>query len=424
VAADAQVLEDIDSFRQRAREWLVDNIPRLDGADPAMGLAKDEGERADRNLMLQHQLWEGGFGGLCYPKEYGGQGLPPEYQWAFNDETDGYEMPLLLNGGTLTIQGPTLLDFGTEEQKQKYLAPIIRGEQLWVQFLSEPTGGSDLAGVLTRATRDGDDFILNGSKIWSSNAFHGDYAICVARTNWEVSKHRGITVFIVKIHQPGIHVEQIKQVNGGTEFCQEYFDDVHIPAADVLGEVDNGWTVVTRLLFHERNAVGGASPYAVGVRRGQARGGRGDAFELARQTDQTDDRVVRQLVAEAHTLSVVQGQLNERVTLGINTGKLPEPAGSLMRLFTAVSHVRQVNIGLEIAGTRAVTWAPGSSTGRFGVNFLFRQGLCLGGGSNEMQRNIISERVLGMPRERSEDRDLPFNQVRHNAMPARRSGGP
>ena len=413
-------LEDIPSFRRRARAWLAEHIPRLEGADPAMGLARDEAERASRNLMLQHTLWEGGFGGICYPREYGGQGLAPEYQRAFNAETAGYEMPLLLNGGTLTIQGPTLLDFGTEEQKQRYLAPIIRGEQLWVQFLSEPTGGSDLAGVLTRATRDGDEFVLNGSKIWSSNAFHGDYAICVARTNWEVAKHRGITVFVVKIHQPGITVQQIKQVNGGTEFCQEFLDDVRVPASDVLGEVDDGWTVVTRLLFHERNAVGGASAYAVGTGRSGTRRAGTDAVSLVQRAGRQCEQRARQLVAEAHTLGVVQDQLNQRISQGMATGRFPAPAGSLMRLFTGTSHVRRATIDLELAGSAAVVWEPGQPSGGYGVNFLFRQGLSLGGGSNEMQRNIISERVLGMPSERSEDRDLPFSEVRHNRMPSRK----
>ena len=176
---------------------------------------------------------------------------------------------------------PTILEFGTEEQKQRYIPAVLRGEELWVQFMSEPTGGSDLAGALSRATRDGDGYLLNGSKIWSSYAWKSDYALCVCRTDWDVPKHRGLSMLIVKVHQPGIQVRQIKQVDGTEEFCQEFFDDVRIPADQMVGQVNDGWTVASRLLFHERAAVSGASPYEVGQRISERRGGRGGLTALA-----------------------------------------------------------------------------------------------------------------------------------------------
>ncbi len=226
-------------------------------------------------------------------------------------------------------------------------------------------------------------------------------------------------MFIVKIHQPGITVEQIKQVNGALEFCQEFFDDVALPAEDIIGAENDGWTVASRLLFHERNAVGGASPYTSGVGAGESVGPKQSLADLARSQGKAGDSRVRQMVAEAHANNIVQAQLIDRVSKGIEAGKMAGPAGSLLRLFTAVTHVREVSYGLDIAGTSGVTWKPGDITGDYGVGFIFRQGLCLGGGSNEMQRNIISERLLNMPRDRGEDRDLPFNQVRHNTMPPR-----
>ena len=177
----------------------------------------------------------------------------------------GYDLPFSFNVPTLGILAATLLDAGTQEQKLRHLPAILRGEELWVQFLSEPSGGSDLAGCLTRADRDGDVFVLNGSKIWSSGAYVADYAMCLARTNWDVPKHRGLTMFIVEIHQPGVTVEQIRQIDGSIEFCQEFFDDVPIPVSAVIGEVDDGWTVANRLLVHERMAVGGGSPYTAGA---------------------------------------------------------------------------------------------------------------------------------------------------------------
>jgi alkylation response protein AidB-like acyl-CoA dehydrogenase len=415
-------IESVEAFRLRAREWLAAHMPPMPaGATPFDASAMEDPVKIAHARELQRKLYDGGFAGICYPKEYGGQGLPVEYQHAFTEESVPYEMPFMFNVPTLTIIAPTILDFGTEEQKQRHLRNILKGDELWVQFLSEPTGGSDLAGAITRATQDGDVFILNGSKIWSSGAFRSDYALCLARTNWDAPKHRGLTMFIVKIHQPGITVEQIKQVNGAMEFCQEFFDDVAIPAADIMGALNDGWTVASRLLFHERNAVGGASPYSSGMRVSESRGPRRDLVELARQAGKTGDSRVRQMVGEARANSLVQGQLIARVTRGIETGAMPAPAGALLRLATAITHVREVDIALDIAGTSAVTWKPGEVSGEAGVAYIFRQGLCLGGGSNEMQRNIISERVLAMPRDRGEDRDLPFGEVRHNTMPSRKS---
>jgi alkylation response protein AidB-like acyl-CoA dehydrogenase len=422
MTTSSTTIESVEAFRMRAREWLAANMPPLPkGATGFDASAMEDPVKIAHARDLQRKLYDGGFAGICYPKEYGGQSLTPEYQHAFTEESAPYEMPVMFNVPTLTIIAPTILDFGTEEQKQRHLRNILKGDELWVQFLSEPTGGSDLAGAITRATRDGDVYILNGSKIWSSGAFRSDYALCLARTNWDAPKHRGLTMFIVKIHQPGITVEQIKQVNGAMEFCQEFFDDVAIPAENIMGALNDGWTVASRLLFHERNAVGGASPYSSGMRISESRGPRRSLVELARQMGKTDDSRVRQMVGEAHANSIVQGQLIERVTLGIEKGAMPGPAGSLLRLATAVTHVREVDIALDIAGTSAVTWKPGETTGDAGVAYIFRQGLCLGGGSNEMQRNIISERVLAMPRDRGEDRDLPFSEVRHNTMPGRKS---
>jgi alkylation response protein AidB-like acyl-CoA dehydrogenase len=411
--------EDIEEFRLRARSWLAGNMPPLGGQTNAQLMAEDE--MGTRARELQRILFEGGFAGLCFPKRYGGQGLSRAHQVAFTQESVPYEMPVHFNIPTFSILAPTLLDFGTEEQKLAHIPKIISGEELWVQFLSEPSGGSDLASLVTRATPDGDVFILNGSKIWSSGAFRSDYALCLARTEWHVPKHRGITCFIVKIHQPGIEVQQIKMVNGANEFCQEFFDDVAIPAENVLGEVNDGWTVATRLLYHERDAVGGGSPYTSGISGGRGDHGtsRSELIELARVTGRTSDPRVRQLVAEARVNDLVGMHLIGRVTKGISSGKYSGPAGSLFRLYSATSSERHCDIALEIAGSGAGVWEEGDMAGRKAIEFLMRQGGSLGGGSNEMQRNIISERILGMPREYAADKDRPFDEVRHNAAPSR-----
>jgi alkylation response protein AidB-like acyl-CoA dehydrogenase len=405
--------EDVESFRQRARAWLAESMPLLPEGYTNHHLSRED-ETGERARRLQRTLFDGGFAGICFPVAYGGLGLSRVHQRAFTRESLPYQMPTVLNVPTLTILAPTLLDFGTEEQKLRHIPAILRGDELWVQFLSEPSGGSDLAGLVTRATRDGDVFVLNGSKIWSSGAFRSDYSLCLARSDWQVPKHRGLTMFILKIHQPGVEVQQIKMVDGTAEFCQEFFDDVPVPVGDVVGEINDGWTVASRLLFHERDAVGGGSPFASGSAIASAGHGgqRSELLDLARATGQADDPRVRQLVAEDRINERIQGQLVERVTTGIRTGALPAPAGALPRLFAATATERHLDIALEIAGADiAVRMDDGLELGNI---YLRRQGGSLGGGSNEMQRNIISERVLGMPREYAADRDKPFDEVRHN----------
>jgi alkylation response protein AidB-like acyl-CoA dehydrogenase len=407
--------EAVVAFRRRARQWLAANMPRLPaGTDNQSLLEQDEyGARA---RALQRQLFDAGFAGLCFPTAYGGQGLTRAHQQAFSEESVPYQMPVLFNVPTLSILATTLLDFGTEAQKRRHLPAIIGGEEIWVQMLSEPSGGSDLAGLITRADRDGDTFVLSGSKIWTSGAFRADYAMCLARTDWHAPKHRGLTMFIVKIHQPRIEVQRIRRVNGRMDFCQEFFDDVVIPVDDVLGVVNSGWTVASRLLYHEREAAGGGSQYVSGVTSGNAEEGgqRTDLIELALSMGEGPNVRIRQLVAEAVANDRVQQQLIGRVTAGIKSDHFPQPAGSLIRLFAAIVDERRLDIGLEMAGASAGTWIEGDRAGEWGDKYLYRQGGSLAGGSNEMQRNLISERVLNMPREHAADLDRPFDQVRHN----------
>jgi alkylation response protein AidB-like acyl-CoA dehydrogenase len=403
-------IEPVESFRLRARAWLADSMPRLAPGQPdSLEAMVQMGDAVwPRARELQRILYDGGFAGICFPREYGGLGLTPAHQRAFNAECAGYEMPLVLNTPTFSICGATILDMASEEQKRQHLPAVIRGDEILVQFLSEPRGGSDLAGATTRATRDGEVFVLSGSKIWSSGAYAADWALCLARTDWDAPKHRGLTMFLVKVHQPGIEIKRIKQVGGGNEFCQEFFDDVQVPASDVVGEVNGGWAVASRQLFHERNAVGGGSPYISGFGRTRRGPGTGALIDGVRAYGRSDDQRVRELVAEAHTISRVQQQLISRVTAGMRAGALPPPAAAIMRLFSGESATRLAEIGVEIMGSHAVC----DDGIDYGVSFLMRQAGSLGGGSTEMARNVISERVLGMPREYAADRDVPFSQVR------------
>jgi alkylation response protein AidB-like acyl-CoA dehydrogenase len=409
---DASDVEPVEQFRARLRAWLPGNLP----PEPEGAIERTD-ERWAHERVLQRRLWDGGFSGIRVPKEYGGLGLTEAHRRAFNEETAGYDLPFSFNVPTLGILAATLLDAGTHEQKLRHIPAILKGEELWVQFLSEPSGGSDLAGSLTRADRDGDVFMLNGSKIWSSGAYSADYALCLARTNWDVPKHRGLTMFIVQIHQPGVTVEQIRQTDGSTEFCQEFFDDVPIPVANVVGDVDDGWSVANRLLVHERMAVGGGSPYTAGrSSKHEVGDDEAELVALIRSRGLERDHHARLLLAEASVRSMVRNALVERVTAGMARGAMPGSAGSLIKLYGAETTIRRAEIGLELAGEDAVAWPAGTDTAgaRFGAHSLGRQGAALGGGSNEIQRNIISERLLGMPREAAADRDIAYRDVRRS----------
>jgi alkylation response protein AidB-like acyl-CoA dehydrogenase len=408
-------MEPVEDFRQRLRSWLSDSMPKAPpGFGLVIGLESDEEElrQVQRNRELQRMLFDGGFAGICFPKEYGGQGLSPEHMHAFNEEIVGYEYPARIQIPTFTPCASVLLEFGTEQQKQDHIPAILKGEEIWMQFLSEPSGGSDVAGALTTAVRDGDEWILNGSKIWTTGAWWSDWAICLARTNWDVPKHRGLSVFILPIHQPGIDVQRIEMLNGSKEFCQEFIDDVRIPDSDRVSDVDDGWTVGIRWMFHERSL--GHSSYPIRG-AGRARGGPASLLGLAKKSGRDKDVRGRELVGEAFALSRAQSMLGRRIPELISTGKTTDQAAALGKL-SAAHGVRQNTISHELVGSSGVAWTDDDADlGRHGTGFLMRQTGCIAGGTTEMARNVVSERVMGMPRERAADRDIPFRDVERSA---------
>ncbi|HSA48509.1 MAG TPA: acyl-CoA dehydrogenase family protein [Yinghuangia sp.] len=405
--------ESVASFRARARAWLPDNMPRLDPAAPPSSRPGSDGEVWLRARELQQKLYAGGFAGICFPREYGGLGLSRTHQDAFTEEAAGYEMPVLLNIPTFSICCATLLDVGSEEQKRRHIGAAIRGEEVLAQFLSEPSGGSDLAGLLTRAEQDGDTWVINGAKTWSTWAYAADYGLCLARTDSGKPKHRGLTMFLVPTRAPGLTINRVRLVDGSTEFCEEFFDGVRVDASAVVGEVDGGWAVATRQLFHERNAVGGGSPYVSGRGATPSRP-KADPIALAQATGRAAEPEIRTLLGEMLALTTVSRQMGSRISAAIAGGQLPSHAASMLRLLHAERAQTEDDLALRIAGATAGI-GPGPEPGRtgmVGISYLGRQAASLGGGSTEMSRNIISERMLGMPRELAPDRDVPFNQVK------------
>jgi alkylation response protein AidB-like acyl-CoA dehydrogenase len=288
-----------------------------------------------------------------------------------------------------------------------------------MQFLSEPSGGSDVASARTSASRHGDGWLLNGSKIWTTGAWWADWALCLARTNWDVPKHRGLSVFMLPIRQPGIEIHRIEMVNGSREFCQEYLTDVPVPDRDRLGAVDDGWTVGRRWMYHERTTNGG-SPYITrpdGLIR-TLYGPPGGAAGLARRSTAAgypDDVVRQQAVGEARAVELVGSALTRHVAAAIEEGTMPDQAAALTKLFAGLATARLIQLEYELAGPAAAAWDASSAEEPAGVTYLMRQAMCIGGGTTEMNRQIVSERVLGMPRSESLDRDVPFRDVPHGS---------
>lgn len=404
--------ESVDAFATRARAWLAENMPRVDPARPRLG---DRGDDAAwrRARELQKRLYEGGFAGICFPREYGGLGLDVAYQKAFDAETVGYETPLILNVPTFTICCAALLDTGTEAQKQQHIAAALRGDEILVQLLSEPGGGSDLAGLITRADRDGDAWIINGAKTWSTSAFAADYGLLLARTDPTVPKHEGLTMFLAPINDPGITLRRIRQVDGSTEFCEEFFDGLRLGDEAVVGEVNKGWEVASRLLHHERRAVGHGSEYASGRGRERSEDALIDFFALAEAAGQADDPATQDRVGRVFARRMVRDRLVDHVSRAMRNGSLPPAAGSVIRLFHSDVTCLEVDTAMEITGSSGVV-DDDHHLLKVGERYLSRQTVALGGGSNEMARNEIGERVLGFPRGYAADRGVPFNQVRHN----------
>lgn len=407
-AQPGQVLESFASFGERAKIWLAANMDRV--PHPRWDPLVEDDDHATHARMLQAKLWEGGFAGICYPTQYGGLGLTHDHQRAFDRESAGYQLPFIFSMPTHCICGPTILDCGTEEQKQRYILPMLQGKELWVQFMSEPSGGSDMAGVLTTAVRDGDEFVINGSKVWSTYAYRADYAIMLARTDWTAPKHRGLTMFIVPIHHPKTTIVQIEMIDGTKEFCQEYFDDVDIPAANVVGAVNDGWTVASRLLYHEKISVGALSPFSSVPYKPATDLSTREMIDLVTAQGREDDLDVQRAIGQFETLLVVRSQLNERIGMGMRTREFPDQAGSMARIYGGIQSVARANMAFSISGFSALFWD--EEQGRdVGIGYLQRQARCIGGGTIEIARNVVAERVLGMPREPAPDRDLPFSDV-------------
>ncbi|HEU4842368.1 MAG TPA: acyl-CoA dehydrogenase family protein [Ilumatobacteraceae bacterium] len=406
---------DVDTFRQEARAWIEANLEPRPPADPGrmMSEAKTH-EQIAAARVLQRRLFEAGYAGISFPAEYGGRGLSAAHERAFREEALGYVTPDFGGAGHVTM-GPiarSMLAHASTEFLQRHIPRILSGEEVWCQFYSEPEAGSDLAGIRTRATRDGEHWVLNGAKIWSTGAHYADWAMCLARTDWDVPKHRGVTWFAVPTDASGLTIRQITQINGGAEFCEEFLDDVTVTDDDVIGEVNKGWPVAQTMLVYERGA-GESGAHTLEPRRLAP-----DLVALARRVGRLEDSVARQGIARAHINDYALFHLGRRIAERLRASATPDPAvAAYGKLAAGTLTPIRARIAMEIGGAEAVTWPEGDDTGgRPALNYLNGRIIAIAAGTNEMQRNGIGERVLGLPREPSFDSNKPFSDVLRDAQ--------
>jgi alkylation response protein AidB-like acyl-CoA dehydrogenase len=390
------------AFRAEVREWLAANAkPRSGTGDWSRN--SEHPDYVENCKRWQHTLYEGGWGAITWPVEYGGRGLSGWHQSMFNQEAAAYDVSIGAFAVGIGMCGPTLIAHGTEEQKQRYLPALIRGEEVWCQLFSEPEAGSDLAGLKTRAIKDGDEFVVNGQKVWNSGAHQSDWGILLTRTDPDAPKHKGITYFLVDMRTPGIEVRPLVQITGHAHFNEVFLTDVRIPAENVVGDVNAGWGPTHTTLANERTLIGGGGGHAATISQ---------IKELAKQCGRDQDPVVRQDIARAHTRIQIMRFMNLRVQTASSQGKLPGPEASTLKLFLSQHQSLTGDLVMSLLGTAGMLAGDDAvDQGHWQLTFLNQWSSKIGGGTDQIQRNTIGERVLGLPAEPRVDKDLPFKDL-------------
>jgi alkylation response protein AidB-like acyl-CoA dehydrogenase len=395
-----------DDFRARARAWLAANAPRrASGDDEAEADARGQAAVLAEQKAFQAKLFDAGFAGITWPKEYGGQGLTSAEQIIWSQESRDYDLPTVAFFIGISMPGNTLVELGTEEQKKRYLPKMLRGEEIWCQLFSEPGAGSDVASLQTSALRDGDEWVLNGQKVWTSGAQYSDFGAIIARTDPTRPKHSGISMFIVDMHAPGVTVRPLKVATGHSPFNEVFFDNVRIPADALIGEENKGWDAAVVMLRHERIAIGtmGSSrsnPLAYDSLRDLAAG-------LGRTSDQGVRRELAELYARGRAVQLFALLLREET----QAGRLPGARGSVAKLAGSDLGRFAGNVAADVLGDQLAGF-DSEELQAVTTSIIAAPGNAIAGGTSEIQRNIIGERVLGLAKDPGVDRATPFNQLR------------
>ncbi len=384
-------------------------------ADVAAWLAQNQLTDADREgrspleiaKLWQQRKYDGGWACIGWDTEYGGRGASPIERVIWDQEESKYDVPsrfFVIGQGMIA---PTLMVWAHPQHKENFVPKRASGEEIWCQLFSEPAGGSDLAALRTKAEKDGDEWVINGQKIWTSQAHYADYGIIVTRTDPTVAKHKGLTMFIVDMKAPGIDIKPIKQLTGESDFNEVYFTDVRIPDHYRLGDVGQGWTAALTTLMNERLAIGGGGPGA-DVKL---------ALEIATLVEidgkpAIEDSAVRAKIADFHVLEAGLEYNGYRAITALSRGELPGPENSIGKLVGAPKLQAVASFCMDLLEESGIVWSDGDLlTSLAQRSYMGAPGLRIAGGTDEIMTNIIAERVLGLPQDPRLDKGIPFNEV-------------
>jgi len=387
------------AFRAEARAFLEKHL-KPKGSAPA---SRDRVNMLEKAKAWQKTKAENKFAQITWPEEWGGRGGTAMQSVIWGQEESKFDAPTGPFAIGLGMCVPTVIAFGSDEHKKRYVQKALMGEEIWCQLFSEPSAGSDVAGLKTRAVKDGDEWVINGQKVWTSGAHYSDFGILLVRTDPKVPKHKGLTMFIVNMKQPGVEVRPIHQASGGREFNEVYFTDVRIPDKDRLGDVGAGWKVALVTLMNERLAVGGSPGPDWG-----------EIMEYARDQGTISDQAFREKLADWYVAAQGYKLTKFRTQTALSRGQTPGPENSIGKIITA-NHLQDIcNSAIEMQDHYGII----NETDRMPADAIFQQsfmwapGLRIAGGTDEILKNIIAERVLGLPQDVRVDKDLPFDQMK------------
>lgn len=381
------------AFRAEARDWLSGHAERLspDSTPPvtaAEAFSDAERQHVEESKAWQATLYKGGWAGITWPKEYGGRGGTPIQSVIFAEEQSRFDVPTSVFAQGIGMAGPALMAHGSDDQKERFLQPMLRGEEVWCQLFSEPGSGSDLASLATRAEPDGDNWIVNGQKVWTSSAHFSDWGMLLARTGVTEDRHRGITYFLLDMTTPGIDARPIKQMNGASHFCEVFLNDVMVPDTRRVGEVNGGWGVTLTTLTSERALISNLGGDRISR-----------LLELARRTGADQDPLIRQDLVRSYIGFELVKYLGWRQMTALSKGTPAGPESSLAKLGLSVLLGRIGDVMMAVQGAAGMVGSDEPLHRYMSSMFLSQWASRIGGGTEQIQRNIIGERLLGLPRE-------------------------
>ncbi|MGZ6695109.1 MAG: acyl-CoA dehydrogenase family protein [Solirubrobacteraceae bacterium] len=387
-------------YREKVRAWLEQHRSEAPPVSSTRAGAEDDGY-VDARRAWQGKLAEGGLAGITWQQEFGGQGLGPIEQVVANQEIAKAGVPGILDVIGVGMLGPTIIAHGSDEQKQRYLGPMLHGDEVWCQLFSEPAAGSDLAAVQTRARQQDDgSWVLNGQKVWTTNAQFAAYGLILARTDPEQHKHKGLTMFVLPMDAEGVTVRGLRQISGEAEFNEVFLDDVRLDADAVVGQVNDGWRTALTTLMFERVTIGLGS---------EGMGYREDRFAraIAADPDARRDPDVRKRLGEISTDLLAIKFTGYRMLTALQRGQIPGPEAGLAKVTTVNAAIAAGELLADVLGPDAL-----DDEGEWAYMISFLPGLKSAGGTEEILRNTIGERVLGLPPEPRLDKGIPFSELR------------